>query len=168
VLTFAEEIMLLLLEDESGRFIYVPEHSVNCVLSGAVLMDLALSGKIDTDLAREAIADLPEGAEHGESPAPERVYVPSSHAKAMDPDIMLVTGMRGAGKTFWWSALQNAAVRELVYRPAGQLPLKEPAEVARGFGITPDLERYPDKDVLTSLLHGVTGIDDLCQAKSQP
>ncbi len=57
MLTFAEEIMLLLLEDESGRFIYVPEHSVNCVLSGAVLMDLALSGKIDTDLKKLTVID---------------------------------------------------------------------------------------------------------------
>jgi len=57
VLTFAEEIMLLLLEDKSGRFIYVPEHSVNCVLSGAVLMDLALSGKIDTDLKKLTVID---------------------------------------------------------------------------------------------------------------
>ncbi len=114
-----------------------------------------MTGKIDIELARRAIAGLPEGTEHGESPVlPERVYVPSSHAKAIDPDIMLVTGMRGAGKTFWWSALQDAAVRDLVYRPAGQLPLREPAKVAAGFGITPNLERYPDKDVLRSLLHG--------------
>ena len=60
MLTFAEEIMLLLLEDESGRFIYVPEHSVNCVLSGAVLMDLALMGKIDTDLKKLMVIDPSE------------------------------------------------------------------------------------------------------------
>ncbi len=57
MLTFAEEIMLLLLEDESGRFVFVPEHSVSCVLSGAVLMDLALLGKIDTDLKKLTVID---------------------------------------------------------------------------------------------------------------
>ncbi len=57
MLTFAEEIMLLLLEDESGRFVFVPEHSANCVLSGAVLMDLALRGKIDTDLKKLTVTD---------------------------------------------------------------------------------------------------------------
>jgi len=112
-----------------------------------------VTGKIHTALAREAIAGLPEGAEHGKSPAPERVYVPSSHAKAMDPDIMLVTGIRGAGKTFWWSALQNTAVRELVYRSESQLPLRAPAEFTAGFGIKQDWKQYPDKDMLKSLLH---------------
>ncbi len=60
MLTFAEEIMLLLLEDKSGRFIYVPEHSASCVLSGAVLMDLALLGKIDTDLRKLTVIDPSE------------------------------------------------------------------------------------------------------------
>ena len=40
-------------------------------------------------------------------PPPKHIYLPPSHLKAMDPDNILVTGMRGAGKTFWWSALQN-------------------------------------------------------------
>ncbi len=52
MLSIAEEIMLLLLEDEEGRFIHVPELSVRCVLSGAVLMELALKNKVDTDLEK--------------------------------------------------------------------------------------------------------------------
>lgn len=52
MLSIAEEIMLLLLEDEEGRFIHVPELSIRCVLSGAVLMELALKNKIDTDLEK--------------------------------------------------------------------------------------------------------------------
>ena len=65
---------------------------------------------------------------------------------------MLVTGMRGAGKTFWWTALQDAAVRELVYRRADRLLLKEPPDVKRGFGIRHNPDQYPDGDVLKSLL----------------
>ncbi len=57
MLTFAEEIMLLLLDEKTGRFAYVPEHSMNCLLSGAVLMDLALLGKIDTDLDALIVID---------------------------------------------------------------------------------------------------------------
>ena len=57
MLSFAEEIMLLLLEDEDGRFIHVPELSMRCVLSGAVLLDLALKNKIDTDLEKLIIID---------------------------------------------------------------------------------------------------------------
>jgi len=49
VLRFPEEIMLLLLDDEGGDFVRVPEWSVQCALAGAVLMDLALENRIDTD-----------------------------------------------------------------------------------------------------------------------
>ncbi len=52
MLSFAEEILLLLLEDEDGRMIHVPELSMRCVLAGAVLMELALADKIDTDLEK--------------------------------------------------------------------------------------------------------------------
>ena len=41
--------MLLMLDDESGKFIPVPEHCVCYALAGAVLMELAFQGKIDTD-----------------------------------------------------------------------------------------------------------------------
>lgn len=57
MLSFAEEIMLLLLEDENGRFVHVPELSMRCVLSGAVLMDLALMNKIDTDTEKLVVVD---------------------------------------------------------------------------------------------------------------
>ena len=50
MLTFVEEIMLLLLRDEDGRFIQVPTWAVDYALAGAVLMDLAMENRIDTDL----------------------------------------------------------------------------------------------------------------------
>ena len=46
----AEEIVLLLLDDESGDFVPAPIWSVRFALAGAVLMDLALENRIDTDL----------------------------------------------------------------------------------------------------------------------
>lgn len=49
MLRFSEEIMLLLLDDKGGRFIDVPTLSLEYALAGAVLMDLALEGRIDTD-----------------------------------------------------------------------------------------------------------------------
>ena len=66
------------------------------------------------DNLRRALVTLPEGTSHGATPALDDIYLPRSHAKAMNPDKLLVTGMRGAGKTFWWSAFQNAAVRDLL------------------------------------------------------
>ena len=57
MLRFAEEFMLLLLNDEDGRFANVPSWSVNYALAGSVLMDLALENRIDTDLENLILLD---------------------------------------------------------------------------------------------------------------
>lgn len=56
-LTFAEEIMLLLLDDEEGEMASVDAWMLKCILAGAVLMDLALRDRIDTDLEHLFIID---------------------------------------------------------------------------------------------------------------
>ena len=50
MLRFAEEIMLLLLDDENGRFAAAARPAVDLALAGGVLMDLALESRIDTDV----------------------------------------------------------------------------------------------------------------------
>ncbi len=45
----AEETILVLLDEDTGYLIPLPEWKLACVLSGAVLMDLALENRIDTD-----------------------------------------------------------------------------------------------------------------------
>ncbi|WP_136661843.1 GPP34 family phosphoprotein [Nitratireductor sp. XY-223] len=57
MLTLVEEIILLTLEDKSGKFIHVPEHCIRYALSGAVLMELAFLGRIDTDPKRLFVTD---------------------------------------------------------------------------------------------------------------
>ena len=57
MLRFAEEIMLLLLDDKDGSFLPIPEWSMQCALAGAVLMDLALDDRIDTDLDSLILVD---------------------------------------------------------------------------------------------------------------
>ena len=57
MLRFAEEIMLLLLDDGGGEFTDLPALSVEYALAGAVLMDLALENRIDTDLERLFVID---------------------------------------------------------------------------------------------------------------
>ena len=57
MLRFAEEIMLLLLDDGGGKFTDLPALSVEYALAGAVLMDLALENRIDTDLERLFVID---------------------------------------------------------------------------------------------------------------
>ena len=48
-LRFAEQIVLLLADADSGQFARVPDWSLRCALAGAVLMDLAMENRIDTD-----------------------------------------------------------------------------------------------------------------------
>ena len=54
--------MLLLLNDEDGKFVRVPDWSLSYALAGAVLMDLALEDRIDTDLEKLVLVnDAPLG-----------------------------------------------------------------------------------------------------------
>ena len=69
----------------------------------------------------------------------------------MHPDALLVTGMRGAGKTFWCGALQRRSVRSLLARHPDHFPLSENTEVRTGFGVTPAPQEFPGKDVLQDL-----------------
>ncbi|MCE2464722.1 MAG: GPP34 family phosphoprotein [Dehalococcoidia bacterium] len=57
MLRFAEEIILLLLNDKDGTFARVPYWSLNYALAGGVLMDLALENRIDTDLENLVVLD---------------------------------------------------------------------------------------------------------------
>ncbi|MDB1088775.1 AAA family ATPase [Streptomyces sp. ACA25] len=41
------------------------------------------------------------------------LFTPSSHRLALDPDITVVRGARGTGKTFWAKALVNERLREI-------------------------------------------------------
>ena len=111
-----------------------------------------MSSDVDVQMSREALASLPTGTSHGESPAPEHVYLPMSHLRAMKPDTLLVTGMRGAGKTFWWTALQEISVRRLLGRQTDRFLLSENDTIRTGFGVVAALDDYPSKDVLQQLI----------------
>lgn len=51
-LTMPEEILLLLLDDETGKPVGLPGPAGDLALAGAILMELALAGRIDTDSDR--------------------------------------------------------------------------------------------------------------------
>ena len=57
MLRFAEELIFLLLDKDTGALAPIPDRSLRCALAGAVLMDLALEGRIDTDLERLFLVD---------------------------------------------------------------------------------------------------------------
>src|SRR5258707_9197922 len=57
MLSFVEEITLLLLDDTQGRFVDLPLSASDVVVAGAALMDLALADRIDSDLERLTVVD---------------------------------------------------------------------------------------------------------------
>jgi hypothetical protein len=57
MLSFPEEIVLLLLDEANGEFVPLPESVFAIVMSGAALMDLALHNRIDTDLEKLTVVD---------------------------------------------------------------------------------------------------------------
>ncbi|AHF90037.1 phosphoprotein [Opitutaceae bacterium TAV5] len=61
-LTFVEELVLLGLDDRTGALLPMPVMGFNYALAGALLADLALAGRIDTDLEQlTVIRDEPTG-----------------------------------------------------------------------------------------------------------
>ncbi len=57
MLRFVEEIILLMLHDDDGSFVRVPSWSRDYAIGGAILMDLAMENRIDTDLENLILLD---------------------------------------------------------------------------------------------------------------
>jgi hypothetical protein len=57
MLSLLEELMLLALDDKSGRLLPMPEYSFEFATGGAVLMDLALRDRIDCDPEQLMVVD---------------------------------------------------------------------------------------------------------------
>ena len=57
MLSFVEEIVLLLHDDASGDFVELPQSVFSVVIAGAALMDLAIRNRIDTDLESLTVVD---------------------------------------------------------------------------------------------------------------
>lgn len=93
-----------------------------------------------------------ETAVFGQTPDLKHTYVPVSHARALHPDSMLVIGIRGAGKSFWWSALQSEDHRQLVADLIPKAGIGSNTLVAQGFGERPAPREYPSKDALAMLI----------------
>jgi hypothetical protein len=93
-----------------------------------------------------------DSAIFGQTPDLKHTYVPVSHGRALHPDSMLVIGIRGAGKSFWWSALQSEEHRQLVADMMPKAGIGANTLVAQGFGERPSPQEYPGKDVLAKLM----------------
>ncbi len=97
MLRFPEEVLLLLLNDEGGRFLSVPNWSLDYAMAGGVLMDLALENRIDTDLEQLALVDA--------SPVGDSL---------LDPTLADIAAMENHNARFWIerTAGRASAIRE--------------------------------------------------------
>jgi hypothetical protein len=96
------------------------------------------------------LAALPDDTSlHGSSPESAHIYLPVTHAKALHPNTMLVQGIRGAGKSFWWAVLQHPQHRAVIGKQVG---LSKDTIVSLGFGEKKLPKSYPGKDTLIALL----------------
>jgi hypothetical protein len=102
-------------------------------------------------LMLEVLPEQPIG--HGEPLTHGFLYVPTAHVRAIHPDSMLVVGIRGAGKSVWWAALQDTEHRRWVAQATSSTPLEEDTLVSAGFGPkTNQPEDYPGSRTLPMLL----------------
>ncbi len=106
----------------------------------------------DRESVRIALTKLPEGTNHGARPRPNQLYLPHSHRKALDPNVSLVIGGRGTGKTFWWSALQDESVLPLLKKLHARLAPIAKSDMLAGFGVVKRPQSYPSPQEIGSLV----------------
>lgn len=83
---------------------------------------------------------------------PAFTYVPPSHAKALDPDCSVVEGIRGAGKSFWWSHLASEPHRRFIEAAFPDLRLQHKTLAVQAFGAQATSQDAPSPDVLAKLI----------------
>lgn len=109
-----------------------------------------------TSAVRSAIRSLPAIAQWSatEEPNPDLLITPRSHARAIDPDEMIVEGDRGVGKSFWSAALTFEKPRLLAAKSYPTLKLNK-LKVELGFAQARGREEYPSANILSTSLKDV-------------
>lgn len=77
-----------------------------------------------------------------------RLFTPDSHRLALDPDVTVVRGARGSGKTVWFKVLSDDGLRRIA-ADAYRLPR---LLSAHGFGTALAPDFYPSSEILRPLL----------------
>ncbi len=96
-LRLTEELILLMLDEQSGYLEMVPGWDFACVMAGAVIADLALENRIDTDLdALLVIDDAPTGD------------------PLLDPTLVEIGGAEGTFTAQYWIERNAARSEEIV------------------------------------------------------
>jgi hypothetical protein len=79
------------------------------------------------------------------------LFTPDSHRLALDPDVTVVRGARGAGKTVWFRALQDDALRAIA-SDAYQLGRLRNVRPLTGYGAELKQSNYPGPSALFQLM----------------
>lgn len=104
---------------------------------------------------REALLEaLPSYDQASSEPerTPKFTYVPPSHARALDPENTIVEGMRGAGKSHWWSVLNSAKHRKYLESVFPETRIGENIKISQGYGVALSPDNWPGKNNLASLV----------------
>ncbi|MFF7851065.1 hypothetical protein ACFZDF_26325 [Streptomyces sp. NPDC007910] len=115
---------------------------------------------------RTLLIDALSSAPDADTSTPDlrTMFTPSSHRLALDPDVTVVRGARGTGKTYWAKALTDPELRE-VASASYMMPRLGRIEVVTGFaqgGV--DDPVFPGKRALASLVAQGVDAKDLWSA----
>jgi hypothetical protein len=109
-----------------------------------------------TDAIRAVLRDIAKGASTsvGTPPRPEDIYALPEHAAAIDPEVSLVVGNRGMGKTFWATALEQASTRNEIAKKflGNRATVLRNVDVEFGFVDTEGV-KGESADAISSLSH---------------
>lgn len=79
------------------------------------------------------------------------LFTPETHRLALDPDVTVVRGARGSGKTVWFRSLQAPRLQMLA-AATYRLPRLNQVRSLAGYGIELSPERYPGPVTLADLV----------------
>lgn len=103
-------------------------------------------------LVRDALRDIPVIAQWSATEQPDLglLVTPRTHARALDPEVIVVEGDRGVGKSFWSAVLTFDDARALAARAYPSLGLDQTA-VSLGFAQAHRPE-YPSAAILRTVI----------------
>ncbi|MGA7750449.1 MAG: hypothetical protein WCA63_09910 [Gallionella sp.] len=106
------------------------------------------------DMRQALLEALPANDQTSSEPArtPKFTYVPPSHARALDPENTIVEGMRGAGKSHWWAALNKEEHRKYLASVFPETRISGNIEISQGYGMGSSPNDWPGKDNMVSLI----------------
>jgi len=110
------------------------------------------------------LAALPTAADADTlRPESHTLFTPGAHRNALDSDVTVVRGARGVGKTVWYTALQNAQLREVAAENY-QISRLRSIDAIAGYGSELRPDDYPGPSTLAHLIKGGATPEDIWTA----